>query len=249
MWRQGTAPREPAMNYATVYCHGIIFSAVPLWAIGTFHGPGVYVFSRQERDGSRSALYIGEAASIAGRARPSHLDGRGCCTRHGRGVRALACPDTVGAPGRRRLLAPALPDAPQPTAAHSAGPWFAQRADAMSAMPRYRFVPWKRNVRKPPREVTEWLKANPSTQPVVGCIKTIPTISTGRPARTPIWDWVMSAVARSSQIMRAIGRTRSLLDQEPRGLGGQARRSAHDHQDRQFRRAELGRPIKGISYC
>ena len=60
------------MKYATVYCQGIIFSAVPLWAICTFHGPGVYVFSRQERDGSHTALYIGEAMSIAGRARPSH---------------------------------------------------------------------------------------------------------------------------------------------------------------------------------
>ena len=60
------------MDCATVYCQGVIFSAVPLWAIGTFHGPGVYLFSRRERDGSRTALYIGEAASIAGRAGPSH---------------------------------------------------------------------------------------------------------------------------------------------------------------------------------
>jgi hypothetical protein len=44
----------------------------------------------------------------------------------------------------------------------------------MTAKPKYRPVPWKRNVRKPPTEVTEWLETNPATQPVVGCIKKIP---------------------------------------------------------------------------
>lgn len=39
---------------------------------------------------------------------------------------------------------------------------------------KFRSVPWKRNVRNRPAQVTEWLEANPSAHPVVGCIKTIP---------------------------------------------------------------------------
>jgi hypothetical protein len=45
---------------------------------------------------------------------------------------------------------------------------------ASTAKSKYRPVPWKRNVRKPPEQVAVWLEANPSVQPVVGCIKTIP---------------------------------------------------------------------------